>query len=250
MTAVEPRNREGDQPPPLADGQGDSVQDELLRLVAERRELGRRRYGTDLRTFNGRDALRDALDETLDLAAYLVQARMEMDDLSFKDGLPGLRDILSQAGVEYHRHQLPRLAIITERLGRWREAAVVSRTNRLARQTADARQAEAEMGTRVRDLEQRLADAQTRLINVQDAAEQRTDMLLVAWEKCTPAWLQSQNESGNPQACALTARAWAPGRPGHYHPRAISHRLLERENAIERKVHHADQAAGSYDDEQ
>lgn len=45
----------------------------VLADVQARRELGRRRYGTDLQAHNGRDALRDAYEEVLDLAMYLRQ---------------------------------------------------------------------------------------------------------------------------------------------------------------------------------
>ncbi len=45
-----------------------------------RRDLaGRRKYGTALRPFNGRDALVDAYQEALDLAVYLRQAIYERD---------------------------------------------------------------------------------------------------------------------------------------------------------------------------
>lgn len=35
-------------------------------------------YGTTLQTFNGRDALLDAMQEAVDLFQYVVQARIEM----------------------------------------------------------------------------------------------------------------------------------------------------------------------------
>ncbi len=40
---------------------------------------GRKRYGTPLQPFNGRDALVDAYQEALDLAVYLRQALYERD---------------------------------------------------------------------------------------------------------------------------------------------------------------------------
>lgn len=40
----------------------------------ERDGVGRERYGTPLQAHNGRDALRDAYEEALDLAVYLRQA--------------------------------------------------------------------------------------------------------------------------------------------------------------------------------
>lgn len=41
--------------------------------IAERDKLGRERYGTPLQAFNGRDALVDAYQESLDLVVYLRQ---------------------------------------------------------------------------------------------------------------------------------------------------------------------------------
>jgi hypothetical protein len=41
--------------------------------------LGRERYGTPLQPSNGRDALVDAFEESLDLCAYLRQAIFERD---------------------------------------------------------------------------------------------------------------------------------------------------------------------------
>lgn len=45
----------------------------------DRDELGRKRYGTPLQAHNGRDALRDAYEEALDLAVYLRQEIEERD---------------------------------------------------------------------------------------------------------------------------------------------------------------------------
>ena len=56
----------------------------IWELVVEdmraRDELGRRRYGVPLQAGNGRDALRDAYEEALDLVAYLRQAIAERDE--------------------------------------------------------------------------------------------------------------------------------------------------------------------------
>lgn len=47
----------------------------LVRADLETRErIGVQRYGTALQAHNGRDALRDAYEETLDLACHLRQA--------------------------------------------------------------------------------------------------------------------------------------------------------------------------------
>ena len=47
--------------------------------MASRDQVGRARYGVPLQPHNGRDALRDAYEEALDLCAYLRQAIMERD---------------------------------------------------------------------------------------------------------------------------------------------------------------------------
>ena len=49
------------------------VQEDLLM----RSDIGTRKYGEPLRTFNGRSALQDAYEEALDLAMYLKQAIVE-----------------------------------------------------------------------------------------------------------------------------------------------------------------------------
>lgn len=46
---------------------------------ALRDEMGREKYGTPLQAFNGRDALKDAYEEALDLVVYLRQAIYERD---------------------------------------------------------------------------------------------------------------------------------------------------------------------------
>lgn len=52
-----------------------------------RKEIGRERYGTVLQPFNGRDALRDAYEEALDLCQYLKQALVEREtSLRSNDG--------------------------------------------------------------------------------------------------------------------------------------------------------------------
>lgn len=72
-----PKNREGDQPMPTMSEESRDVQEALLQMIRERRQVGVQRYGSPLMTHNGRDALQDALEEAVDLAAYLMQLRME-----------------------------------------------------------------------------------------------------------------------------------------------------------------------------
>ena len=51
----------------------------VIRDMVDRGIVGVKRYGTRLQPNNGRDSLRDALDEALDLACYLRQAIYERD---------------------------------------------------------------------------------------------------------------------------------------------------------------------------
>lgn len=74
------------QPEPPPAGRGESVTDEAVRRLGDcsvsrmliaRREMGRAKYGTELRTHNGRDPWVDCLQEMLDAIVYAVQADME-----------------------------------------------------------------------------------------------------------------------------------------------------------------------------
>jgi hypothetical protein len=85
------KQREGDQPLPQineeefvqdriivdllalnAEGKlADDVTDFLIDQMTESKEIGTKRYGTPLQTFNGRDTLQDATDEARDLFVYL-----------------------------------------------------------------------------------------------------------------------------------------------------------------------------------
>jgi hypothetical protein len=62
-----------EQPAPVPNEAGD-IQSLVIADIATRREVGIQRYGTPLQPHNGRDALRDAYEEALDLAMYLRQA--------------------------------------------------------------------------------------------------------------------------------------------------------------------------------
>ena len=66
------------QPPPTGDGQ--VVLTKVLSDIQSRAEFGKAKYGTYLRTNNGRDALMDAYQEAIDLVMYLGQAIMERDE--------------------------------------------------------------------------------------------------------------------------------------------------------------------------
>jgi hypothetical protein len=55
------------------------IQDLVMADIAERKVQGIAKYGTALQGFNGRDALKDAYQEALDLVQYLRQALYERD---------------------------------------------------------------------------------------------------------------------------------------------------------------------------
>lgn len=75
------------------------VQDLVREDIEARKALGLRTYGTLLYPHNGRDALRDAYEEALDLALYLRQALLERDAARV-DGArhTGTREPLAGAG--------------------------------------------------------------------------------------------------------------------------------------------------------
>lgn len=56
-----------------------SIQSLVRQDLEARERVGIARYGTPLQPHNGRDALRDAYEEALDLACYLRQAITERD---------------------------------------------------------------------------------------------------------------------------------------------------------------------------
>lgn len=56
-----------------------AIWDLVISEMKARDKVGQERYHTRLQANNGRDALRDALDEALDLCVYLRQAIYERD---------------------------------------------------------------------------------------------------------------------------------------------------------------------------
>jgi hypothetical protein len=67
-----------EQPMPTPN-EAPSVQGMVIADLEVRLQVGIQRYGTPLQPHNGRDALRDAYEEALDLACYLRQAIAERD---------------------------------------------------------------------------------------------------------------------------------------------------------------------------
>jgi hypothetical protein len=56
-----------------------AVWDLVLADIEKRDRVGKERYGVRLQPHNGRDALRDAYEEAMDLVVYLRQAIYERD---------------------------------------------------------------------------------------------------------------------------------------------------------------------------
>lgn len=80
MTAAERAGREGDTQP-LPVGSDHPVAHEMVKADLDARlVLGIRRYGQPLQPFNGRDPLRDAYEEALDLCVYLRTALYEAEN--------------------------------------------------------------------------------------------------------------------------------------------------------------------------
>jgi hypothetical protein len=67
------------QPKPVRGEFSESVTDAVMADLIKRRETGVKKYGIELLSFNGRDALLEAYQESLDLTMYLKQALMERD---------------------------------------------------------------------------------------------------------------------------------------------------------------------------
>lgn len=70
----------------------------LTEIIKERKEFGLKKYGTLLQAYNGRNALKDALDEAVDLIVYSMQARMEMAGRR-SHGLQSSRKIYGVTGL-------------------------------------------------------------------------------------------------------------------------------------------------------
>lgn len=80
----EREGREGDSQPMPVPNDLQDIQSYVIEDIEKRRELGIQRYGTPLQPHNGRDALKDAYEEALDLAMYLKQAIVERDNQEMK----------------------------------------------------------------------------------------------------------------------------------------------------------------------
>lgn len=72
------KQREGDQPLPTINDHA-CVQDEVIKDIEERKQVGIKRYGTTLQPFNQRDALQDLYEELIDACCYIKQVLLERD---------------------------------------------------------------------------------------------------------------------------------------------------------------------------
>lgn len=77
-TGVVPRLNHTEQPKPKKNDEP-AVWPLVMVDMAMRDQLGQKRYGVSLQPHNGRDSLRDAYEEALDLAVYLRTVMYERD---------------------------------------------------------------------------------------------------------------------------------------------------------------------------
>jgi len=69
------------EPSPSHSERSRPVTRELIKLIELRSDMGERKHGVKLHTHNDRDATMDALQESIDLNQYLMQALMETKEL-------------------------------------------------------------------------------------------------------------------------------------------------------------------------
>lgn len=108
-----------EQPAPVPSDRP-AIQDLVIDDIRTRKQVGIQRYGTPLQAHNGRDALRDAYEEALDLAQYLRQAIEERDAIGQRiDGARTewywRRNGFSPAGQPYDNRADAELAVATVR---------------------------------------------------------------------------------------------------------------------------------------
>lgn len=96
------------QPKPKGDGQ--IVLGHVIADLNERALAGFKKYGTYLRTYNGRDAMWDAYQECLDMAMYIRQAILEVEEA--QRGLQALAEFPVGTKVMVHLGEEDRKATI------------------------------------------------------------------------------------------------------------------------------------------
>lgn len=120
---------EAEQPLPTVNGRAD-VQSRVILDIRNRRELGRKRYGTALQPFNGRDALRDLYEELLDATMYTRQTMMERDAASYTLARESFQLITGKSEDEWNE-------LTGEGQGKWQ--AMVSLVRSVPDQSAEGR---------------------------------------------------------------------------------------------------------------
>lgn len=93
MAAVIPAPRPGDQIAPLP-SPGPDIQPLVIQDLVERYELGKSRYGTGLKTFNGRSGLVDLYQELADALMYVRQV-IEEDKAMLVDAEVEYRSVMT-----------------------------------------------------------------------------------------------------------------------------------------------------------
>lgn len=73
------QHKEWGEPAPIKNGKP-SIHDLVIKDMQSRKEMGLAKYGTILQAGNGRNALKDAYEEVLDLAMYLKQKLEEENE--------------------------------------------------------------------------------------------------------------------------------------------------------------------------
>lgn len=58
----------------------ETFQEEIIQLMRDRNEFGKKKYGTPIQAHNGRDNLTDAFQEMLDAVVYLKNQLLEKED--------------------------------------------------------------------------------------------------------------------------------------------------------------------------
>jgi hypothetical protein len=86
---------------PLPSGGVTEVQQALINAIAARRELGIRKYGQPVMTHNGRNPLRDAWEEVIDLAVYLTQMMLEAGEELERPEVPATWKTNIEAAMNY-----------------------------------------------------------------------------------------------------------------------------------------------------
>ena len=98
-----------EQPLPTSESKSQSVTSALRKLLDEREAKGIATYGRSLQTHNGRDAVRDLVEELIDGAQYALQWEIERADLLSEIDRLKRRETDLEVCVEYELAENSRL---------------------------------------------------------------------------------------------------------------------------------------------